>query len=258
MEAKYQNIKVAKLNQDQVLWIKLNTPPLNILTGDMMAEIRVCLDTNRAIPSLKAVVFEGEGKHFCTGASVEERQKGQAPEMIRNFHGLFNKLLDITIPTISLVRGLCVGGGMELATFCNFIIAETSARFSQPEIQLGVFPSVAAVILPNIIGQPRADRIVLTGGVIDAETALKWGLVYSVADNGSAAIVEFLEHHILPKSAVALHIANLAVRSQWRSRLQDMLDEMGQLYVDIAMETHDASEGIAANIEKREPAWKNR
>ncbi len=256
-EASYEKIAVSLSHEDQILTIVLNSPPGNVLDAQMMGEISDCVEQQMANRALKAIVFKGEGKHFCFGASVEEHQKAQAPQMISGFHGLFKKLLACEVPTIALVRGQCLGGGMELAAFCNFVLAEPSAKFGQPEIQLAVFPPVAALILPEIVGQLRADDLVLTGRSIDAKTAEAWGLVHRIDEDGEAMVAKLLEKFILPKSASSLRMANRAVRSSWYRDLGDRLDEMEQLYVNQLMETDDANEGITAFLAKRPPEWKN-
>ncbi len=253
----YEKISIETTCAGQVLRITLDSPPANILDGQTMAEIRACLGAEGASRDLKAIVFAGAGKHFCFGASVAEHQKDQAPAMIAGFHAMFNELLACETPLVALVRGQCLGGGMELASFCNFILAEPSAKFGQPEIQLAVLPPVASAILPGIIGQLRADDLVLTGRSIDARTACDWGLVHGVADDGEALLGELLEKHLLPKSAAALRCANRAVRAGWHASLGRTLDEMERLYVDKLMETADANEGIAAFLEKRKASWKN-
>jgi len=253
----YRKIRVGRLHDGQFLHMTLAAPPANILDGETMAEIVGCLEAEASDPHLKAVVFEGEGKHFCFGASVEEHTKAKAGAMIAGFHGLFKRLLATDLVTIALVRGQCLGGGMELALFCNFIIAEPKARFGQPEIQLAVFPPVAAQLLPGIIGQLRADDMILTGRSIDAQTAKEWGLVHAVAEDGRAALDDLLLTHLAPKSASSLRMANRAARSSWHRDLGARLDEMERLYVDGLMSTHDANEGIGAFLEKRKPEWKD-
>ena len=253
----FEKIKVEVAHDGQVLHITLATPPANILDAATMAEIASAVDALGNRPELKAIVFEGEGKHFCFGASVEEHQKEQAPAMIAAFHGLFKQLLATEVPLVALVRGQCLGGGMELASICSFVIAEPSAKFGQPEIQLAVIPPVAATILPRIIGQNHADDLVLTGRSIDAATAAAWGLVYEVAEDGNAALVELLSKQLLPKSAASLRHAYRAVRQDWFASLGAQLDAMERLYVDELMETADANEGIAAFLEKRKPEFKN-
>jgi len=255
---KTEKIEVRLEHDGQVLRIVLASPPANILDAATMAEIVACLDHHQGQASITALVFEGQGKHFCFGASVEEHQKDQAPKMIAGFHGLFKKLLAFGAPTFALVRGQCLGGGMELASFCNFILAEPKAKFGQPEIQLAVFPPVAAAILPGIIGQLRADDLVLTGRSIDAQTACDWGLVHHVTEDLEAVLQEALATHFLPKSAAALRHALRAVRRDWVEQLGEKLDRMERAYVDDLMETEDANEGIGAFLAKRKPEWKNR
>ena len=256
-ENDYKKIRVSFLHEEQFLHILLATPPANILDGETMNEIVACLNNEAARDSIKAIVFEGEGKHFCFGASVAEHTKDKAAAMIAGFHTMFKTLLATTIPTVALVRGQCLGGGMELALFCNFIIAEPSAKFGQPEIQLGVFPPVAAQLLPGIIGQLRADDLILTGRSIDAATAYEWGLVCEVAEDGQAALDKLLTKQLMPKSASSLRMANRATRAAWYEKLGEQLDRMEVLYVKELMETFDASEGINSFLEKRKPAYRN-
>jgi len=254
----FKKIKFEYSHQDQALKITLATPPGNVLDGRMMGEIVACLESSKSKPELKMVVFQGEGKHFCFGAGVEEHQKEQAPLMIKSFHVMFKTILSMGTPTAAIVKGQCLGGGMELASFCNFIFAEPGAKFGQPEIVLGVFPPVAAAILPGIIGQSRADDIILTGRSIDSETAASWGLVHTVAPNCEEAFDQFLAKWILPKSAESLRFANRASRMPWVENLGEALDRMESFYVNDLMNTHDANEGIESFIAKRGPEWKNR
>ena len=250
--------KAILTHDGQVLRIILADPPGNVLDSEMMGEIISCIDLAAEMKNLKAVVFEGEGKHYCFGASVEEHQKAQAPEMIHNFHLMFKKIHALAAPTVSLVRGQCLGGGMELAAFCNFIIAEPGAKFGQPEISLAVLPPVAALILPQLIGQSRADDLILTGRSIDADTAHAWGLVHAVVEDAEAVLEEkLLKKFLLKKSAEALRFANRASRFHWGEKLSEDLDRMERFYVDELMESEDANEGIVSFLEKRPPAWKN-
>jgi len=255
---KTEKIEVRLEHEGQVLRIVLASPPANILDAATMAEIVACLEHHQGQADIKALVFEGQGKHFSFGASVEEHQKEQAPQMIAAFHGLFKKLVAFSVPTFALVRGQCLGGGMELVSFCNFILAAPEAKFGQPEIQLAVFPPVAAVILPGIIGQLRADDLVLTGRSIDAQTACDWGLVHHVAEDIEAVLQDALATHFLPRSAAALRHALRAVRREWVEELSAKLDRMERAYVDELMATEDANEGITAFLAKRKPEWKNK
>lgn len=247
----------------EILWdgaglkLVLDTPKANILDAAMMAEIHEHLSTLRSKPDVKLLVFEGEGDHFCFGASVQEHQKDQAAGMLKSFHGMFLELVKLAIPTAAVVRGQCLGGGMELAIFCNWIFAAPSARFGQPEIQLAVFPPPASVILPLKLGQPRADHLCLTGESWTAEQAQASGLVHEIADDPTAALDTFAQTHLLKKSASSLRMAVRASRCGFNAALEQQLPIVEKLYVEELMATHDANEGIAAFLEKRKPGWTN-
>jgi cyclohexa-1,5-dienecarbonyl-CoA hydratase len=238
------------------LKLVLDAPKANVLDAEMMAEIRGHLRTTvPGTPGLKLIVFEGEGSHFCFGASVKEHQREQAAQMLAGFHGMFLDLIELAVPTAAVVRGQCLGGGMELAIFCHWIFASPSARFGQPEIQLGVFPPPASVILPLKLGQAAADHLCLSGESWTAEQARAAGLVHEVADDPMVALDAFFDKHLKPKSASSLRMATRAVRNGFHQTLRQQLPALERLYVDELMATHDANEGIAAFLEKRSPVW---
>ena len=255
----YRLIKCEKEFNDSVWRIVLNAPKANVLEAAMLREISLALEDLAAHPEVKLVVFEGEGTHFSFGASVQEHTKENAAMMLKAFHEVFYRLVDLAIPTMAIVRGQCLGGGMELALFCNFIVADPTAKFGQPEIVLGVFPPPASVILPRKVGQTCADDIALTGRTLDVQEAQRMGLVTLLADEGqdaSQVAAQWIEKHIVPKSAVCLRIANKAVRLGFFRALREDLPRMEALYLKELMETHDACEGINSFLEKRKPQWK--
>jgi cyclohexa-1,5-dienecarbonyl-CoA hydratase len=118
----------------------------------MMLEILDCFKSFKTNTDLKLVTFQGEGKHFSFGASVEEHTKELAGTMLQTFHKIFMNIVEMQIPTMAKISGQCLGGGMELALICNFIFADKTAKLGQPEIILGVFPPPASIILPEKIG----------------------------------------------------------------------------------------------------------
>ncbi len=255
----YKLISMEALNAGAVYKIVLNSPKANILEAAMLTEILHALEEIDRLTGVKLIIFEGAGKHFSFGASVEEHTKAQAAMMLNSFHAVFYNLAGMAIPTMAIVRGQCLGGGMELALFCNFIIADSTAYFGQPEIVLGVLPPPASVMLPRKVGQSYADDLVLTGRSIDAKEAQRIGLVNFLSEDGQDAwstADEFINKHILPKSASSLRIANLAVRKDFFRRIWEDLPRMEGLYLKDLMESHDANEGINAFLEKRKPEWK--
>ncbi|MGB6067114.1 MAG: enoyl-CoA hydratase-related protein [Desulfomonilaceae bacterium] len=256
----YRLIQCEELYEGAVFKIVLNSPKANILEAAMLAEISTALDEKCKENHLKLMVFEGAGKHFSFGASVQEHTKEKAAMMLKAFHGVFYRLMRLAVPTMAVVRGQCLGGGMELALFCNFIVADRTAMFGQPEIVLGVFPPPASVMLPRKVGQSHADDLVLTGRSIDALEAHRIGMVNILTDEGQDAwevASQWTEKHILPKSASCLRVANRAVRNDFFRRIREDFPHMESLYLKDLMEGHDANEGIGAFLEKRKPEWKD-
>ncbi len=256
----YRLIQCEELFDASVIKIVLNSPKANIMEAAMLEEISHALAGVAADKNLKLLVFEGSGKHFSFGASVQEHTKDKAAMMLRAFHAVFYELVKLAVPTMAVVRGQCLGGGMELALFCNFIVADSTAFFGQPEIVLGVFPPPASVMLPLKVGQSHADDLTLTGRSIDATEAYRIGLVNLLIPEGQDAwevASAWIEKQILPKSASCLRIANQAVRGAFFRAIREDLPRMEGLYLKELMETCDGSEGINAFLEKRKPQWKN-
>lgn len=243
----------------QVLEVALDDAPANILSARMMAQLRELLAAERAVSARKALVLTGSGEHFCYGASVPEHQADQVGDMLPAFHALIDELLDHPVPTIARVRGRCLGGGFELALGCSLIFADDSARFAVPEIQLGVFPPVAAVLLPHLAGAALAPRMVLGAATLDAAELDRFGLVAGGvgADDLDAVVDEWIGKRLLPLSASSLRHAHRAVRAATLAHYRARIGEAERLYLDELMGTHDANEGIEAFMNKRAPNWRN-
>ncbi|HEY3355007.1 MAG TPA: enoyl-CoA hydratase/isomerase family protein [Polyangia bacterium] len=252
----------AKIRTDEFLdgaglLVTLEAPKGNVLDAAMMADLARLLDAARARPGLKALCFTGAGDHFSFGASVAEHVKERAPAMLAAFHGLFIRLANLAVPTIAAVRGRCLGGGLELAAFCNRVIAHPAALLGQPEIQLGVVPPVAAVLLPFRLGQGGADDLILSGRTVAAPDAFALGLVDELADDPVAAATAWATRELGPKSASSLRYAVRAARQGLYRALREELPALERLYLDGLMDTHDANEGLAAFLEKRPPRYTN-
>lgn len=255
--AEFQKIKLDFTHEKQILTLTLNAPKGNVLDREMMTELVKAIDNQGRGLSIKALIFQGEGDHFSFGASVPEHQKEFVAEMLAAFHDLFRTLIAVNKPCIALVRGQCLGGGFELAMFCHWIFAAENAKFGQPEINLAVFPPVAALLLPYRAGQSAADDLVLSGRFITAPEAKQLGLVYSVSANPQAELDDFLAKNILPKSAAALQFAARASRYEMHQAFLKNIEALEKMYVQELMETADANEGIKAFMEKRKPMWQN-
>lgn len=251
----FKKIIVTTEHGGQAVGITLNSPKGNILDRQMIGELFIALQETAGAADVRIVVFRGAGEHFSFGASVEEHRKEIVGDMLPRFHQLFKTLAELSVPTCAVVRGQCLGGGMELAIFCNWIFAAPNAAFGQPEIMLAVYAPVASLVLPLLIGQSRADDLLLTGRSISAAEAQHLGLVHTVADDPESALQDFIARHILPKSAAALRYAQCAGRTQFREVFLRHITVLEKSYLEDLMQTHDASEGIAAFLEKRPPVW---
>ncbi len=256
-----EKIKLEYQYDNAVARIILNAPKGNVLDIIMMQEIQSVLNEFRSLNGLKLITFEGEGKHFSFGASVEEHKKEQAGKMLENFHGLFYSLISLSIPTAAKVWGQCLGGAMELCLMCNFIFADRSAKFGQPEIVLGVFPPPASLLLPLKVGSAKAEELLLTGKTVTADEARTIGFVNEVYDDPAAlntGIDNLINDQILTKSASSLRYAVKASRKVFNNIINNELKSLEKIYVNELMNTGDANEGILSFIEKRKPQWKNK
>ena len=242
----------------QVVLFTLNSPKANVLDGEMMIELQT--ELKNIDQHVKLIQFVGAGDHFSFGASVPEHTKENAPQMLRQFHGLFKAIMSLSVPTMAMVSGQCLGGGMELAIACNFLFLDKSARMGQPEIVLGVFAPPASLILPIKVGQVKADDLLLTGRSMGPEEVMDSGLGTKLSENREIMLQEaevWIEKYILPTSASSLSYANRAVRTQFNETLSNKLDELAEIYTTQLMETYDANEGIDSFLEKRKPNWKD-
>jgi cyclohexa-1,5-dienecarbonyl-CoA hydratase len=249
------------MHDGQVVRLTLNAPKGNVLDAAMMSELEVALQALRNEAGIKLVQFTGAGDHFSFGASVAEHVREKAPRMLEQFHGLFHMLIGLAIPTAALVSGQCLGGGFELALACNFLFVDDSARLGQPEISLGVFPPPASLILPLKIAQARADDLLLTGRSITGAEAVSMGLAcacFASRESMYTEVDQWVRKHILPKSASSLRFAVRAARHAFHDILGTRLKQLEQMYLSELMATHDANEGIASFLERRQPKWENR
>lgn len=259
-EQTYQKIRLERQAEGGLVRLILNAPKGNVLDRAMALELTDALAALGREPALRLVVVEGAGAHFSFGASVEEHLPTPVKQMMTDLHRLYYALLDFSLPTLALVRGFCLGGGLELASLCSFILAEEGAVFGQPEIRLGVFPPAAAAILPLKVGQAAAEDWILTGRNLTALEAHDRGLVFKVvpAGEGPAALEAFYQEFIAPRSAASLQRATRATRWHFTMAVSQVLSELERYYLRDLMATHDAVEGIQAFLEKRSPAWQHR
>ena len=246
---------------DRVARITFARPPLNIFNIAMMREIGDALNDCAQAAGLAAIVFDAapDTRAFSAGVAVEEHVPETVYQMLDSFHSIFRMLAQLSKPVIAVVDGPAHGGGCKLVAACDIVIASERARFGQPEIKLGVFPPVAAILLPRIIGEKRARELILTGDMIDAQEALRLGLVNHVT---SSAELEQKTQSVLGKlrelSASSLAFTRAALELGSRDGFESALVEVENLYLHELMKTEDAKEGVRAFMEKRKPEWRNK
>ena len=252
--------------RDGVAHVRLNRPPLHILDSTMNRALAAALRDLAARPAAEVRVVElasEGGRAFSAGVAIEEHTRERVGAMLEAFHGVFRALVELRVPVVAAVRGAALGGGLELVAFCDAVIAEESAMFGLPEIKLGCYPPVAALILPGVIGRQRAADLILSGETIDARAAQAMGLVTQVVPDGRLervlpSFVERISRH--SGAALALAREALGLGDGRGPRGADFLAALAlaeEQYLARLMETHDANEGIAAWMAKRPPTWRH-
>jgi cyclohexa-1,5-dienecarbonyl-CoA hydratase len=250
----YQHIQMEV--KDSMGIITLNRDPLNVLNIAMMKEINQALDALKGA-QIKLLLFKAAGKAFSAGVDVGEHLGDQVIEMIEVFHGIFRRMDALPAVSIASVQGAALGGGCELALYCDLVIASEKAKFGQPEIQVGVFPPIAALIFPRITGRKKALELVLSGELIGAQEALSLGMVNKVVP------AEALEEELGKFCGKFLNLSGLVLaltKKAFNAGLMDPsaqgLIEVEKIYLQELMKTKDAEEGLKAFLEKRKPVWK--
>jgi len=233
--------------------ITLNDPPLHILDIAMLEELRDALGKVNNDRHCLIITASGE-KSFSAGASVQDHLGDRAVMMLRQFHGCFRILAKLDLVTVALVKGAALGGGCELALACDFILASDRARFGQPEINLGVFPPVAAYQLSRQMPPRKGLELLLTGEVVDANGIAN--AIFPAAEFDRRAD-EWMQR-LYKQSASSLRFAKRAFRLAQNADFDERLAAVERLYLEELMKTQDASEGLNAFIEKRKPVWRGR
>ncbi|MGQ9680305.1 MAG: enoyl-CoA hydratase/isomerase family protein [Candidatus Bathyarchaeia archaeon] len=247
--------------EKNVYWIVLNRPSkLNSINPEMLDILERELERAERDPEIKCIVITGEGdRAFSAGADVSvfrNLSKEEAERVIsRKGHQVFLRILNSNKPVIAAVNGLALGGGCELATVCDFRIASDKAKFGQPEVNLGLIPGWGATwILPKIIDPSYAKWMMMTGSIVNAEEALKIGLINRVvpSDQFSEEVKKFAESLARGPSLALAEIKRLVNSSIVdESGLDSEAKSFGKIFG-----TEDFREGLSAFFEKRKPSFK--
>ncbi len=247
--------------KDRVGLVRLNRPKaLNALNSVLMGEVMTALEAFDADEAVGAIVITGSERVFAAGADIKEMSGASAIDMLgRETLHYFDRIQKIAKPIIAAVSGWCLGGGSELAMACDMIVASETAKFGQPEINLGIFPGAGGTQrLTYAVGKALAMEMILNNRTLSADEAAHYGLVNRVVPV-ERCLDEALDlaAQIAARAPLAVRLAKEAINHTFESFLQDGIkDERRSFYLLFA--TEDQKEGMQAFIEKRAPEWKGK
>ena len=252
----YKLIKVN--NENGLISITLNSPPLNVLTIPMMEELADAFRWAQG-QSGNLIVLGAEGKAFSAGVDVADHTPDKVAKMIEVFDSIFHAMDANDKPIVAAVKGAALGGGYELVLFCDMVIASDKAKFGQPEISVGVFPPVACYMLPKLTSLPHAMELVLGGQIFNAAKAQQLGLVNNVVpvDSFDEGLEQFLQK-FLSMSPLVLALTKKAVKAGLNKGFAEGLKAIDDIYLNELMPTADALEGLNAFMQKRKPVWQGK
>jgi cyclohexa-1,5-dienecarbonyl-CoA hydratase len=251
-------LKVWLEQEGTLLRLRLDRPKANIINAEMIKALKNAFQDYRDKPDIAAVLLDASGPHFSFGASIEEHMPDQCAAMLGSLHDLIGSMVLYPVPILVAIQGQCLGGGLEIALAGQLLFASSDTSLGQPEMQLGVFAPAASCLLPERIGQPKADDLLFSGRSVSGDEAFRIGLVDSISDNPESAALDYFSKHLASKSASSLRFAVKAARQDYYKRVLTKLEEVESLYLENLMSTRDAVEGLEAFIAKRPANWENR
>jgi len=253
----FQHVKFR--SEGEVAWLTLDRPEHNLLNERMLAELAAGITALGDHSGIKLIVIDSAAKAFCGGIELAEYTQRRVFQLLDAFHGAFSAMLDTSKPVLVVVNGPAFGGGAELAALGDLVIATPKARFAQPEIKLGVFPPLAAAILPYIVGPKLALELVLTGETMSAERARDLGLVnWVVPQDELQTKVKDVIGKVTSQSGPVLTMAKKAILGSLGMPLRDGVRNSMKVFLNELADLEDSQEGLRALVEKRAPKWKNR
>lgn len=238
----------------------LNRPPANVLSIEMMDEISAALESLEYERGVKLVVLMAQGKYFSVGFEIPDHTGDRAYLMLEGLRRIVENLGKLDKPTLAVVAGPATGAGAVVAAACDIVLAAAQAsRFGHPEIRAGVFNTVAAALLPRLVGRKRAFDMLLGGGLLTAPDAERVGLITrAVADDKLEAESGALIQRFQEGSAPVLQCARRAIWGGLDLPLADAIRNAEDVYLNQLMNTEDVEEGLRAVTEKRKPRWQDR
>ena len=246
--------------ESSVAHIILSKPKLNILDINALKKLTLLLDEIKENEEIKLISIESDQKVFCAGVDITEHSEENFKEMLESFHNVFFKMLELDVPTVSMVKSACLGGGCELALFSDFVLATNTAYFQQPEINLGCYPPISLVYFPYITSHKKALEIILTGRKFSAEEAKEAGLINNVfkEEEFETESQKFIDSIVKNSASVIKTVLNGYKKLHFKEELKENIKKSENIYFEDLMSLHDTKEGISSFIEKRQPNWKNK
>lgn len=242
-----------------VVRIELSNPPANVLSTDLMRELARALESLEYQPEVKLVVLRGAGKFFSAGFDLNDHVGDRAYLMLEGFRRVFEALSKVDKPTLAVLSGPALGAGCLLAAACDMALAGESAKLAHPEIRGGVFNTMAAAVLPRLVGRKRAFEMILLGSTLSAAEAQRAGLVTrAVPDDRLEAEVNALVQRFEESSAPVMQLTRRAIAGGLDLSLEEAVSHAEDVYLNQLMGIEDVEEGLRAVAEKRKPSWKNR
>jgi cyclohexa-1,5-dienecarbonyl-CoA hydratase len=236
--------------------IFLNNGSLNVIDLSMAMELRRAIVEIESRADVSIIIFEGNAGAFSAGVDIKAHLPEQIHEMLTSFHAVIQAVVASRKVTIAAVRGVCLGGGAELATVCDMVYTTHDATWRFPEIKLACYPPVAAVALAALIGQKRATELILTGRQFSGDEAAAMGLANrSVASGELESVVERTLQELQALSSTALALAKKAIYAWDAIHFDKGLARAEKIYLEELISTADAREGIIAFLEKRPAKW---
>ncbi len=246
---------IQRLRNERVVHLTFEAPPVNVLDIAILKTLVEDLTELASDESLAAVVLSGDGRCFSAGASVAEHKQEQADEMLSALSDACLALTAFPAPVIATVHGACLGGAMELVSFCDFVVADPGAIFGQSEIKLAFFPPVALHQLLRLTGYQNAAYTILSGENLPAERALSMGLVQKILPRDEWEEIDSLFNGL---SAPVLRITKQALARSVSEGCAEKLDAFKAVFMAELYRLEDVTEGIASFEERRPPKWKHR
>jgi cyclohexa-1,5-dienecarbonyl-CoA hydratase len=255
-----QSLKHIHLDTAQgVTRITLNRPPANVLSVEMMQELATAIESLEYQREVKLVTLFGSGKYFSAGFELGDHLGDRAYMMLESFRRIFEAIAKVDKPTLAVVAGPALGAGSILAAACDMALAAQSAKLGHPEIRGGVFNTVAAALLPRLVGRKRAFEILMMGTSLAAADAERLGLITrAVPDDRLEAETAAIVQRFQDASAPVVQLTRRAITGGLDLSYEDAVRHAEDVYLNQLLATQDVEEGLRAVSEKRKPAWKDR